>query len=476
MSTPDRQNKEYDIAVIGGGSGGYAAARTAASEGLNTVVIDGADELGGLCILRGCMPSKTLIESANRNLVIREAEEFGLRAEAGEPDTHAIIARKRRLIKDFSDYRAEQLQDGRFDLIRGHARFTDPHTLEIKPRDGSEVFSISAKSTIIATGSTIAVPDISGLEETGYITSDDVLDQEEVPESVIVLGGGAIALEMAHYYEGIGKKVTVIQRSEHLLSGMDNDLADTLQEALEARGLKIFCGTSIQQVETTEDGLKKVTFKHGDKETHVEAQEILCALGRKPNTEHLQTDKAGIELDKGKIAVDKAMQSSCDHIFGAGDVASPFEIVHIAIDQGEKAATNAAKLLRGESADSFLQMDYRMKLYGIFTEPQVAAVGINEIEAEEKGIKVLVESYPFNDHGKSMVHGTEHGFVKLIADAESKEILGGSVVGPEATELIHEIVVAMAFHATAGQLATIPHYHPTLSEIWTYPAEDIADA
>lgn len=466
----------YDLAVIGGGSGGYAAARTAVSEGLKTVVIDGADELGGLCILRGCMPSKTLIESANRNLVIREAEDFGLRAEAGEPDTKAIIARKRRLIKEFSDYRAEQLQDGRFDLIRGHARFTDAQTLEIKPRDGGEAFSISAKSTVIATGSTITVPNIPGLEETGYVTSDDVLDQENVPDSVIVLGGGAIALEMAHYYDGIGKTVTVIQRSEHLLTGMDHDLADTLQEALQARGMKIFCGTSIQQVESTGAGLKKITFKHGDQETSVEAQEILCALGRKPNTEHLQADQAGIELNRGKIKVDHAMQTSAPHIFAAGDVASPHEIVHIAIDQGEKAATNAAKHLQGESTDTFLQMDYRMKLYGIFTEPQVASVGISELEAEEDGKKVLVETYPFNDHGKSMVHGTEHGFVKLIADAESKEILGGSVVGPEATELIHEIVVAMAFHATAGQLAAIPHYHPTLSEIWTYPAEDIADA
>ncbi|MBK1853748.1 FAD-dependent oxidoreductase [Verrucomicrobiaceae bacterium 5K15] len=472
----NQSTNTYDLAVIGGGSGGYAAARTAVSEGLKTVVIDGADELGGLCILRGCMPSKTLIESANRNIVIREAEEFGLRAEAGEPDTHSIIARKRRLISEFSDYRAEQLQDGRFDLIRGHARFTDPHTLEVKPRDGGELLTVSAKSFVIATGSSIAVPDIPGLEETGYVTSDDVLDQEDVPDSIIVLGGGAIALEMAHYYEGIGKKVTVIQRSEHLLSGMDHDLADTLQEALEARGMQVFCGTSIQQVETTAEGMKKITFDHHDQSLSVEAAEILCALGRKPNTGHLQAEQAGVDLDKGKVVISKAVQSSCPHIFAAGDVCGPYEIVHLAIEQGEKAATNAAKLLRGDPESSFQLMDYRLKLYGIFTEPQVASVGINELEAEEEGKKVIVESYPFNDHGKSMVHGTEHGFVKLIADAETKEILGGSVVGPEATELIHEIVVAMAFRATAGQLATIPHYHPTLSEIWTYPAEDIADA
>jgi pyruvate/2-oxoglutarate dehydrogenase complex dihydrolipoamide dehydrogenase (E3) component len=170
------------------------------------------------------------------------------------------------------------------------------------------------------------------------------------------------------------------------------------------------------------------------------------------------------------------MQStSAPHIFAAGDVCGPFEIVHLAITQGEIAARNAARLLRDEPADSFEEMDYRLALFGVFTEPQVAAVGLSETSAKKQGIPVLTASYPFDDHGKSLVMGETHGSVKLLADPATGEILGGAVTGPHATDLIHEIVVAMAFHATAAQLAAIPHYHPTLSEIWTYPADDLAD-
>ncbi|SHJ28280.1 Pyruvate/2-oxoglutarate dehydrogenase complex, dihydrolipoamide dehydrogenase (E3) component [Rubritalea squalenifaciens DSM 18772] len=466
---------EYDVAVIGGGSGGYAAARTAAAGGMKTVVVDGADELGGLCILRGCMPSKTLIESANRNIVIREAEEFGLKVDGSSVDTKKIIERKRWLIKDFSDYREGQLNDGRFDLLRGFARFEDANTLKVQLRDGGEEV-IKAKTVIIASGSSIFVPEIPGLKEAGYLTSDDVLDKEDAPESVIVLGGGAIALELAHYYDGIGKRVTVIQRSEHLLTGMDHDVADELETALKDRGLEVFCGTKILKVDVLTDGVKRVTFEHKGQTVEVAGEEILVALGRNATSDKLALDKAGVALNKDKVKVEASMQTTAPNIFAAGDVCGPYEIVHIAIEQGEKAAENAMMYLRGCDPTEYQLMDYRLKLYGIFTEPQVATVGITEIEAAREGREVLVETYPFNDHGKSMVHGSKHGFVKLIGDAKTKEILGGAVVGPEGTELIHEIVVAMAFRATAGQLARIPHYHPTLSEIWTYPAEDIADA
>lgn len=464
---------DFDLAVIGGGSGGYAAARTAAAAGKKVVVIDGAKELGGLCILQGCMPSKALIESANRNLQLREANEFGIEVSSSTVNEETIIERKRRLIKEFADYRSEQLQDGRFELVRGFGRFLDAHTIEVKV--GENCQQLSAHAVIVATGSSIFVPEIDGLGESGYLTSDDVLDMMELPDSMIVLGGGAIALEMAHYLEGLGKEVTVIQRSAHLLTGMDVDLADELERALTSRSMKIECGTQLQRVEKTVEGLKRVVYLKDGKEHCVEAQDILVALGRMPNTANLSAENAGIELNsRGGIVVGLDMQSSSENIFACGDVASPFEIVHIAIEQGEMAAENMLKYIAGES--SYQQMDYRLKLYGIFTEPQVAAVGMTEIEARHQGHEVLVESYPFNDHGKSMIHGSQYGFVKLIADAKTKEILGGAVIGPEAAELIHEIVVAMAFHATAGQLAKIPHYHPTLSEIWTYPAEDIADA
>jgi len=471
------QTNQYDFIVIGGGSAGYAAARTAVEAGLNTAVIDGAETLGGLCILRGCMPSKTLIESADRYRNIRHASDFGLRAGSHSVVAEDIIARKRRLIGEFADYRQEQLSDGRFALIRARASFSSANSVKVTPLAPDEApFEVEFKTACIAAGSVIAEPDFPGLNETGYLTSDDVLNLETPPESIVVLGGGAIALEMACYFEGIGKTVTVIQRSDHVLSGTDHDVADALTDAMRERGMTIFTGTSLKSFAKTEAGRKTVHFEHNGNPTSVEADELLLALGRQPNTSGLNLEAAGVNLksDGRNIAADAEMATSAPHIFAAGDICGPHEVVHTAIEQGETAAHNAAVFL--DEAESKKTIDYRLKLYGIFTHPNVATVGLSELEAGDQNRKVEVATYPFDDHGKSMVRGETAGFVKMIADAETGELLGASVVGPEATELIHELVVALHFHATAEQFISIPHYHPTLSEIWTYPAEDIAEA
>jgi pyruvate/2-oxoglutarate dehydrogenase complex dihydrolipoamide dehydrogenase (E3) component len=204
----------------------------------------------------------------------------------------------------------------------------------------------------------------------------------------------------------------------------------------------------------------------------VEADLVLNALGRRPAIGRLGLENAGVALEGHAICADLEQRTTAPHLFAAGDCCGPYEVVHIAITQAETAAKNAAALLRGEKPTA---LDYRLKLFAAFTEPQMASCGMTEQEAREMGLKVLTASYPFADHGKSIVKGETDGFVKLIADADTGAILGGAVVGPEASELIHEIVVAMAFHGTAGQLALVPHYHPTLSEIWTYPAEELAE-
>ncbi|QQL45975.1 dihydrolipoyl dehydrogenase family protein [Sulfuriroseicoccus oceanibius] len=466
---------QYDLVVIGGGSGGYAAARTAHSHGLKTAVIDGADELGGLCILRGCMPSKTLIESANRARTIREADAFGLKASYHGADGPAIRARKRTLIDDFAGYRQGQLEDGRFDLHRGFAKFTSPHSLDVALRDGNQI-SITFRSAVIAAGSTISTPPIDGLQETGFLTSDDVLDSDHIPKSIIVLGGGAIAMELAHYYEGLGVETTVIQRSPHILKDCDSDVAKVVEDASRKRGINLFTGTKLTSVTRDEDGLKRVHFDSENGPQFAAAEEILCALGRKPNTSPLGLEAAGITTSpSGHIKVEPTQ--ACvgqPHLFAVGDVCGPLEVVHLAIEQGEIAADNANAMLNGVAGEPRTFSD-RLKLFGVFTEPQIGMVGLTEKEAKAEGIPYDVADYPFDDHGKSMVMGELHGFVKLLAHRETKEIIGGAVVGPHASELIHEVVVAMRFRATAEQLATTPHYHPTLSEIWTYPAEDLAD-
>ena len=461
----------FDFLIIGGGSAGYAAARTAASLGLKTCVVDGAEELGGLCILRGCMPSKTLLESASRFATLRRAEEFGLRARALEVRGPEILARKRKLIGGFADYRREQLTGGKFELIRGLAQFLDADTVEVKLREGG-TRRIAAKSFLLATGSIVSEAPLQALNEIGCWTTDDALESAEVPESVIVLGGGATAVEFATYYAGLGREVTIIQRSGQLLKGTDPDLAAALAHGLRNRGVKVFTDTQI--VDAGRGGeRKRISFQHEGKRLAAEAAQVLQALGRSPNIGGLALDAAGIRVAGGRPATRATQQTSQPHIFAAGDVSGPFEIVHIAIQQGEIAARNAAHLI-ADDTERLEESDYRLKLFAVFSDPEVAVVGSSETELRAAGISFRAASYPFNDHGKSLCMGETDGFVKLIVAAEGGEILGGACVGPHAAELIHEIVVAMRFRATAAQLAGTPHYHPTLSEIWTYPAEDLA--
>jgi pyruvate/2-oxoglutarate dehydrogenase complex dihydrolipoamide dehydrogenase (E3) component len=231
------------------------------------------------------------------------------------------------------------------------------------------------------------------------------------------------------------------------------------------------CGVSLQGIEKTASR-RKVFFKQGGLEGSIEVDLVLNALGRRPFVEGLGLEKAGVALQGPAICTDLEQRTTAQHLFAAGDCCGPYEVVHLAITQGETAAQNAAALLQEKKS---VAMDYRLKLFACFSEPQMASCGMSEQEARALGCALITASYPFADHGKSLVKGEAEGFVKLIADASDGRILGGAVVGPEASELIHEIVVAMAFNATAAALAQIPHYHPTLSEIWTYPAEEIAE-
>ena len=462
---------DYDFAVIGGGSAGYAAARTAAGLGLKTVAIEGGHDVGGLCILRGCMPSKTLIESANRFRVLKDTHEFGLHASDIGYDASAIVARKRRLIGEFADYRREQLETGKFDFIRGQAHFTDPHNVQIDLLDGSTK-TLSARSFLLATGSSINFPDIPGLADAEALTSDDILDLETLPPSIVILGAGPVGLELAHYMNALGTDVTIVQRSRHLLKGVDHDVSEVIENAFVKRGMKIHTVTKLIRIERDGD-TRRVIFECGGEEKIVEAPAILNALGRKPNTASLGLEATSVELDGPRIVTNLHQQTREAHIFSAGDCTGPHEIVHIAVEQGEIAARNAHRLLEGKT--NFESIDYRLKLYAVFTEPQIGTVGLTEEEARKDGLEILTACYPFDDHGKSIVMNELDGFVKLVVDKNTREILGGTVVGPHASDLIHEIVVAMRFRATAGQLAKIPHYHPTLAEIWTYPAEELAE-
>ena len=462
-------SEEYDLVVIGGGSGGYAGAVTAADLGLKVALVEGAQEMGGLCVLKGCMPSKTLIQSANRYRTLRRAKEFGLRAENLSVRGEEIIERKRRLVAEFADYRRNQLERGRFDLVRGWGKFVDAHTLEVT---GEPMQRLTARSFLIATGSALKFVDVPGLQETGFLNSDTVLDSAHIPKSVIMLGAGPIALEFAHYYNALGSDVTIVQRGNQVLREMDGDVAMAVSDALCARGVRLYLGSTMTRVEKCAAG-KRVVFAHEGEEKTVEAEEIVYGLGRTPNLEGLDLEAAGVKSAHGRLTTNASQQTSVPHIFAAGDAAGPHEIVHIAIQQGEVAARNAHRLLRG-GTEVLEEIDFRLKLFVAFTEPQVASAGFSEKELLMANAPYEVARYAFADHGKAEVLGETEGFVKLMASTGTCEILGAAAVGPEAGELIHEIAAVMYFRGTARDLLKIPHYHPTLSEIWTYPAEELS--
>lgn len=454
---------EYDFIVIGGGSGGYAAARAAGEFTKRVALVDGANELGGLCILRGCMPSKTLLYTAEVLHLARKGSAFGLDIPQAKPDIKAIARRKRTIIEDFASYRREGLESGDFDLYRSFSHFAGHNEIELA--DGT---CLQGKKILIASGSRVNCPPIPGLEEARVWTSDEVLDLDFVPESVIVLGAGTVGCELAQFLRRIGSQVTVIQRSPHMLTGAAPELAEVVETAFRDEGIEIITGTAVKEIRESEGGFE-VVFDCRGAEMRREARHCLNALGRRPNTHLLRLDAAGIRTTPtGHIVTDEFQQTTNPDVYAAGDCCSPHEIVHIAIQQAEIAARHAL----GQPVEP---IHYNDLLQVIFTDPQVATAGFSEKQLQLAGREYLSASYPFNDHGKSILMEANYGFARVFADARSGEVLGAEIVGKDAGELIHCFSVALTMKATVFDLVRTPWYHPTLAEMLTYPLEEIAE-
>ncbi len=457
--------KTYDFICLGGGSAGFNAARVAAGLGQKVAVIDGAKQLGGLCILRGCMPSKTLIYAAEVLHHARHADRFGLKVTGARADMTAVHARKKRIIADFARYRVDALERGKFDLYRAHARFLDPHTVALT--DGTK---LRGRHFLIGTGSKVSVPPVPGLQEAKTWTSDEVLDLDFLPKNVIVLGGGIVACELAQYLSRMGSKVTLVQRSPNILRDHSDDASRVVQQAFRDEGIELFTDTRLVSVSTGRTGRATVQFQHNGRLVTRRAAHLFNALGREPNTAGLGLAAAGVKTrPNGQIIINRWQQSSVPHIYAAGDCSGPHEIVHIAIAQGELAARHAAGVKKLQP------VDWSLLLNVVFTDPQLATIGVLERDLDAQGVKYLTASYPFNDHGKSILMEANYGYVKVIAEPKRGRILGAEIVGKDAGELIHAFSTPLTLRATVRDMLRAPWYHPTLAEIITYPLEEIVE-
>lgn len=450
----------HDLVVIGAGSAGYAAARTARDFGCNVALVD-TGPLGGLCILRGCMPSKALLASSDALADAREADALGINVEKVDLDMPFIAARKRMLVKEFADYRTAGIEE--FPLYLGAARFLSPTEILV-----GESTQVQAEKFIVATGSAVTPALLPGLEETGFVDSDAVLELESIPGSVIVLGGGYTACELGQFLARMGAQTTMLIRSGHLLTSSDDDIGNALSAYFAEDGIAIEKHTMLTGAHRN-NGKKAIRYVAHGAEREVEGDEIFYALGRAPMVGGLALENAGVAYSaRGGIVVDATLRTTNPKIYAVGDVTGEYMLVHVAIYQGEVAARNAC-------LDGSETATYRLVgAHTIFTDPQVAVVGMTEKDLQRESMPYVSGRYDFAEHGKAQCLAKTKGFVKMMADARTGVILGAAVIGPQASELIHEVIVAMSFGASVDQFMRIPHLHPTLAEIWTYPAETCA--
>jgi|AntRauTorckE6833_2_1112554.scaffolds.fasta_scaffold04999_1 pyruvate/2-oxoglutarate dehydrogenase complex dihydrolipoamide dehydrogenase (E3) component len=466
------KRSEYQAVVVGGGSGGYAAAAALADYGLRTVLIDKAEELGGLCILHGCMPSKALIESANLMRRMRNSGEFGIHTSDLKVSMEEVQDRKQRLIDGFQKYRVGQLEGGGFDLIRGEGVFSGEREIEVRDKEDNR--KITFEYAVIATGSVPVIPKIEGLDQVDYWLSRDALDTRELPDHLVIVGGGAIGCEMAHCFEGLGSKVTIMQRTGCLVDDLGGDISEVIRKVSQQRGIEVLCSTAPSAVRKS-GGQIVVEYENEGGRSEISGSHLLVATGRKPATEGLGLEQAGIETEDKRVTVNRLYQTSRAHIFAIGDAGNEQPVVHKAVTQGEEVARNIAIECGKLDGEFQASLGSENELFGVFTHPQCARAGMSDAELSDSGLETESARYDFADHGKAEILGETAGFVKITCEKGTGRILSASAVGPEVIDLIHEIQVAIHAGMSVTGFSKVPHYHPTLAEIWTYPAEELSD-
>ncbi|MBF0585442.1 dihydrolipoyl dehydrogenase [Prosthecochloris sp. N3] len=454
---------DYDLVVIGSGPGGHEAALRAAGEGLRVCIVE-KGPLGGVCVNWGCIPTKALLRSAEVFRLAGDASTFGLDISSASVDHARAVKRSRKVSLLMSKGVESSLKKNGVEILRGEASLVDEH--HVKVVSDSSTDRVSARSVIVAAGGrSREIPSLP-VDRRSIVTSHEALAMKTPPRTLLVIGGGAIGLEMAWYYQAAGSEVTVIEMMPRILPQEDRDISAGLEKALKKLGINVLCGAGVEKASVDDSGMVSAAVKSADgSQTVLEADCMLVAVGVSPNTEGLNLEEVGVELDRGFIRTDHQCRTAVENIFAIGDVRGGMLLAH----KASAEAVQVVNLLAGREAEG---VDETRIPRCVYTEPAVASVGLTEEQARREGHDPLVGRALFAASGKASAYGVRDGFVKLLFDRESGALLGGHVLGHGAVELIGELTLARELEVTARQLARAVHAHPTLSESVREAAED----
>ena len=439
--------KKRDLVIMGGGAGGLVVASVAAQLGLKVTLIEKADKLGGDCLHFGCVPSKTLIHAARVASLMRRGPEFGLPACEPQVDLGKVADHVQAVIDRIQLHDdPERFRGYGCEVIFGAASFVDSHCVQVGER------RIRGRRFVLATGSQPFIPPIDGLQEAGYLTNEDLFTLRELPARLVVLGGGPVGLEMAQAFARLGSEVTVVERLPHLLPVEDPEVSDSLQAQLVSESLAVHTSTTVERV--SRDGNETRIGCSGG--LTLAADALLVAVGRRPVVDGLGLEAAGVDYSARGVQVDRRQRTSQKHIYACGDVCGPYPLTHMAEYQAGIVISNAIFRVPKKT-------DYRVVPWVTYTDPELARVGMTEQQARDKGIEPLVLRFPFRDIDRAITDRDTAGLVKLVV--HKGKVLGASILGPHAGELIHEIVLAMKTGAKIGDISATIHASPTLAQV-----------
>jgi dihydrolipoamide dehydrogenase len=446
-------DNSFDIIILGGGPGGYVAAIRASQLGLKTAIIE-QDELGGVCLNWGCIPTKALLKSAEMIDSIKNADQYGIKISSYKIEYGKIIDRSRQISERLSKGISFLMKKNNITHIQGRGVFTAQDNIEVSK--GKKITNLKSKHFIIATGGRPKnVPGVT-LDGKQIISSKEAMILKKPPKDMVIIGGGAIGCEFAYFYNSCGTKITMIEMMDRILPMEDKDISKELRKQYIDSGIAINTNTVVEKVEKLKTKVK-VHVKNGSKKTVIESSVVLVAIGLTGNIEDIGLDLLSINTNNGSITIDDYGQTNISNIFAIGDVSGPPWLAHVASAQGHLAVE---KIVDHNTEP----IDYNNIPSCTYCQPQVASLGLTEIQAKEAGFNIKVGKFYFKSSGKALSIGKPVGFVKIIFDSKYGELLGCHIIGPQATELIQELVIAKSLEATWENLAYTMHPHPTLSE------------